>query len=104
MVNWVPVWQASVSGVDPFAWNSSEIRFHRIDSATVQATISVNDTQVCQTNIDNYGATEVQIWLDNYQVSLDSSSPLGYTIGFSNGADPQGVLFDNIAVKAKPAP
>jgi hypothetical protein len=104
VVDWVPVWQAPVTGVDPFVWNSYEINFHWIDNATVQATISVNDTQVCQTTLDNYGATEVQIWLDNYQVSLDPSNPQGYSIGFSNGEDPQGVLYDNIAVKAKPAP
>jgi hypothetical protein len=103
VVNWTPISRDPINGVDPFQWNAYEIRFHLVDSETVLASIAVNDTQVCQTTIANYGETEIQIWLDNYKFTLDPSSPQGYTIGFNNEETPQGILFDNIAAKAMPA-
>jgi hypothetical protein len=103
VVNWAPVSQVPINGVDPFQWNDYEIRFHFVDSATVQASISVNKTEVCQATLANYGETEVQLWLDNYKVTLDPASPVGYTIGFNNQETPQGIFFDNISVKTKPS-
>jgi hypothetical protein len=102
VVNWAPVSQDPINTVDPFQWNGYEIRFHFVDSETVLASIAINDTQVCQLTIANYGETELQIWLDNYKITLDPSAPQGYTIGFNNKETPQGILFDNIAAKAKP--
>lgn len=101
VVNWTPTWQTPVSGVDPLEWNAYEIRFHYIDATNVLASISVNDTQVCQATIANFGETEIQIWLDNYKVTIDSQ---GVNIGFNNQTTTQGILYDNIAAKAKPAP
>jgi hypothetical protein len=103
VVDFELVSQTSIAGVDPFAWNTYEIRFHLVDRETVEATISVDDTEVCHSLRENYGATEVQIWLDNNQVLFDPTSPLGYILTFGNEETPQSVLFDNIKVKAKPS-
>jgi hypothetical protein len=102
VVEAMPVSQDPITGVDPFEWNAYEILFHFVDSQTVQASISVNDTQVCQTTRANYGETEVQVWLDNYLISFDPANPYGYTIGFNNQETPQSVFYDNIAAKAIP--
>jgi hypothetical protein len=102
VASWIPLSGDPINAVDPFQWNAYEIRFHFVDSETVLASISVNATEVCQTTIANYGETEVQIWLDNYKVTLDPSAPQGYIIDYNNQETPQGVLFDNIAAKAKP--
>lgn len=104
LVNWFPVSQDLIPGVDPFQWNEYEIRFHFIDAANVLASIAVNGVDVCQMTIDNYGETEIQIWLDNYHVVPDPSNPQGFSVGFSNSLTPQSVLYDNIAAKAKPTP
>ncbi|HEX2993463.1 MAG TPA: hypothetical protein VHP14_01490 [Anaerolineales bacterium] len=101
MVYFAPVLVEPITEVDPFAWNAYEIRFHYVDSEIVLASISVNDTEVCQTSLASYGETEIQIWLDNYKVTCDPSlNP--ECIGFNNKETPQGVLFDNIQAKAKP--
>jgi hypothetical protein len=101
MVYFAPVLVEPITGVDPFEWNAYEIRFHYVDSATVLASISINDTEVCQTSLASYGETEIQIWLDNYKVTCDPSlNP--ECVGFNNKETPQGVLFDNIQAKAKP--
>jgi hypothetical protein len=102
VVDFVPVSQDLLVGVDPFAWNDYEIRFHLVDGGTVLASIFANGTQVCQTTLANYGETEVQLWLDNYKVVFDPLDPWSYSLGFNNKETPQGVLFDNIQVKAKP--
>ncbi len=102
IVDFMPVSLDPIVGVDPFEWNAYEIRFHLVDSETVLATISVNDTQVCQAARLNYGETEIQIWLDNYKVIYDPLSPVGYSLGYNNKEAPQGVLYDNIEAKAKP--
>lgn len=102
VVDFVPVSQDLLVGVDPFAWNAYEIRFHFVDSVTVLASISVDGTEVCQTTLANYGETEVQLWLDNYKVTYDPLDPWSYSLGFNNKETPQGVLFDNIQAKAKP--
>jgi hypothetical protein len=99
-VDFMLVSQDLIVGVDPFEWNAYEIRFHLVDSETVLASISVNDTEVCQSTRANYGETEIQIWLDNYKITYDPLS--GPIIGFNNKETPQGVLYDNIAAKAKP--
>jgi hypothetical protein len=102
VVDFLPVLQDLLVGVDPFEWNAYEIRFHLIDSETVLASISANGTEVCQSTLANYGETEVQLWLDNYKVIYDPLDPLGYVLGYNNKETPQGVLYDNIQVKAKP--
>jgi hypothetical protein len=102
VVGFFPVSQDPILGVDPFAWNDYEIRFHLVDSETVLASISVNDTEVCQATLANYGETEVQIWLDNHKVIYDPIE--GMILGYDNQETPQAVLYDNIAAKAKPAP
>lgn len=102
VVDFMAVSQDLIAGVDPFEWNAYEIRFHFVDSEAVLATISVNDTQVCQATRANYGETEIQIWLDNYKITLDPLNPFGYTLGYNNKETPQGVLYDNIEAKAKP--
>ncbi|RPJ27571.1 MAG: hypothetical protein EHM33_07525 [Chloroflexi bacterium] len=103
VVDFLPVSQDLIAGVDPFVWNDYEIRFHLVDSETVLASISVNNTEVCQTTRANVGETEVQIWLDNYKVTFDPLNPLGYSLGYNNQETPQAVLFDNIQAKAKPS-
>lgn len=102
VVDFAIVSQTPIADVDTFAWNTYEIRFHLVDSETVQATISMDSTEVCQSTRANYGATEVQIWLDNNQVLFDPTSPLGYILSFGNEEIPQTVLFDNIQVKVEP--
>ncbi len=102
VVDFALVSQDPITSVDPFAWNAYEIRFHFVDSATVLASISINDTEVCQAIRANYGETEIQIWLDNYKITYDPLSPFGYSIGYNNKEFPQGVLYDNIEAKAKP--
>jgi hypothetical protein len=102
VVDFELVSQTPIAGVDPFAWNTYEIRFHLVDSETVEATISMDGTQVCHSLRPNYGATEVQIWMDNNQVIFDPTSPPGYILTFGNEETPQSVLFDNIKVKAEP--
>lgn len=104
VVEFMPVWQDPIVGIDPFEWNAYEIRFHLVDNETVQASISVNGTEVCQAAISNYGETEVQIWLDNNKVTFDPLDPLGYLLSYNNKETPQGVLYDNIQAKAKPVP
>ncbi|HSA99571.1 MAG TPA: hypothetical protein VLE49_02895 [Anaerolineales bacterium] len=94
--------QDLIVGVDPFEWNAYEIRFHFVDSETVLASMSINDTEVCQATLANYGETEIQIWLDNYKLTYDPLDPMGYIIGYNNKETPQGVLYDNIQTKAKP--
>lgn len=102
VVNFALASQSQIAGVDPLVWNAYEIRFHFVDNQTVQANISINNTQICQTTIPNYGETELQIWVDNNQVTFDPQSPWGYTLGYGNKTTSQGALFDNIEVKAKP--
>jgi len=102
VAGFLPVSQDLIVGVDPFAWNAYEIRFHLLDSATVLASISVDDTEVCQATLANYGETEIQIWLDNYKIAFDPLAPLGYSIGFNNKEFPQGVYYDNIEAKVRP--
>ena len=101
VVDFAIVSQTPIAEVDTFAWNTYEIRFHLVDSETVEATISIDGTEVCQSTRANYGDTEVQIWLDNNQVLFDPTSPLGYVLSFGNEETPQTVLFDNIQVKAE---
>ncbi len=91
------VWQAPIAAANPFEWNAYEIRFHYMDSESVLASITVNDTEVCQTTIENYGKTEVQIWLDNYKVTYDP-----FNLGYNNKETPQGVFYDDIEAKAAP--
>lgn len=95
--DFMTIWQYSIADVDPFEWNAYEIRFHFVDSASVLASISVNDTEVCQTTIENYGETEIQIWLDNYKITYNP-----FSLSYNNKETPQGVLFDDIEAKAKP--
>lgn len=102
VVDFMSVSQDLIAGVDPFEWNAYEIRFHLVDSATILASISINDTQVCQAVRANYGETEIQIWLDNYKVIYDPLNPMGYSLDYNNKETPQGVLYDNIEAKAKP--
>lgn len=102
VVDFMPVSQDLIVGVDPFAWNAYEIRFHFVDSTTVLASMSVNNTEVCQATLENYGETEIQIWLDNNKVVYDPLSPVGYTLSYNNQETPQAILYDNIQVKAKP--
>jgi hypothetical protein len=102
MVDFTLISQDLIAGVDPFAWNAYEIRFHLLDSATIQASISVNGTEVCQASRANYGETEIQIWLDNYKLTYDPLNPQDYSLGYYNKETPQAVLFDDIEAKAKP--
>lgn len=103
VVDFALVSQEPIYGVDPFQWNKYEIRYHLVDASTVQATISINGEEVCQSTRANYGETEIQIWLDNNMVTFDPESPYGYSLVYGNELDPQSALFDNISVKAKPA-
>lgn len=101
---WMPISETLIPGIDPHQWNQYEIRFHKVDALSVLASIRVNNNLACETSIENWGETEVQVWLDNYKVILDPASPLGYSIGFNNQETPQNAWFDNIRVKAEPVP
>lgn len=103
VIDWIPVSEILINDVDPFEWNHYEIRLHELNTGSVLASMTVNNITVCETTIGNWGPTEVQIWLDNYKITLDPNAPLGYVIGFNNKPTPQNSWFDNISVKTKPA-
>jgi len=102
VINWTQIHSIPIANIDPFVWNEYKIIFDRQDQHNVTALVFVNETQVCQMDLPNFSQTEVQIWSDNYLVTLDPSDPQNVIIGFNNKESPQSVLFDDIAVWAHP--
>lgn len=102
VVEWFPVLQEPIRGVNPFRWNDYKIRFRYIDDATVQATMFVNDRRVCQQEIANWGETEIQLWLDNYKLTLpDPEDPYNIALDYYNEQTPQNIWVDDISVRTR---
>jgi hypothetical protein len=102
VINWTQVDNIPITNVDPFVWNDYKVIFERQNQHNVNASVFVNEAQVCQLDIPNFSQTEVQIWSDNYRITPDPSDPENLVIGFNNKESPQSVLFDDIAVRAHP--
>lgn len=102
VVDWAPEFIEQIEDIDPFIWNHYEIRLHEQSVEKVLVTIRVNGSFVSEMVVDHWGETEVQIWLDNYKVTLDPDSPMGYTMNYNNKRTPQSVWFDNISLRAEP--
>jgi hypothetical protein len=98
IVNAQPVGVQPLS-VDPFKWNTYEIRFHRLDASSTLASVRVNGQPGCEMTIADLGETEVQVWADNYQVGVDENwNPIR---GYQTQPEPQSVSFRNVTVKMK---
>lgn len=96
-LDWTPAVMQPITSVNPFVWNQYKIRFHKLNNTDVQASVKVNGTEVCSVTIPNFNETEVQIWSDNYMVTLDENWNI--VLGYGNRLTPQSSHFRGIDVK-----
>lgn len=67
-LNWVPA-EVQPLQVDPYVWNSYEIRLHWISNTEWLGTVSVDDEELCRIPIPAFRPLEVHVWSDNFLVT-----------------------------------
>jgi len=67
-LNWVPV-EIRPLQVDPYGWNSYEIRLRWISKTEWLGTVSVDDKELCRIPMPAFGPVEVHVWSDNFLVT-----------------------------------
>ena len=67
-LNWVPA-EIQALQVDPYGWNSYEIRLHWVSKTEWLGTVSVDDEELCRIPMPAFGPVEVHVWSDNFLVT-----------------------------------
>jgi len=67
-LNWVPT-EIQPLQVDPYVWNSYEIRLHWVSKTEWLGTVSVDDKELCRIPMPTFGPVEVHVWSDNFLVT-----------------------------------
>jgi hypothetical protein len=67
-LNWVPA-EIQPLQVDPYVWNSYEIRLHWVSKTEWLGTVSVDDKELCRIPMPAFGPVEVHVWSDNFLVT-----------------------------------